>query len=170
MKYNHPTVTENGTITVDDEAPHESLTMNHLLFLCTGNYYRSRFCEEYFNDHARRGDLSWWAHSRGLAPDISVFGNPGPLSPQTRHALQALGITLDAHLRDPLSAQPVDFHAADRIIALSQQEHQPMVERFFPAFAPIVEYWEVGDLPVESPTRAIEKMIGLMDQLLKEIE
>lgn len=61
--------------------------MKNLLFPCTGNYYRSRFCEEYFNHQARRHGLAWRADSRGLAPDITVFRNPGPLSPHTRQAL-----------------------------------------------------------------------------------
>jgi protein-tyrosine phosphatase len=38
-----------------------------ILFLCTGNYYRSRFAEELFNHHAERAGLYWVAQSRGLA-------------------------------------------------------------------------------------------------------
>jgi protein-tyrosine-phosphatase len=35
--------------------------MKTLLFLCTGNYYRSRYAEELFNHHAARGGLLWQA-------------------------------------------------------------------------------------------------------------
>ena len=66
--------------------------MNNLLFLCTGNYYRSRFCEEYFNHLAQGHSLPWRADSRGLAPDITVFRNPGPLSIYTRQRLAALDV------------------------------------------------------------------------------
>lgn len=29
-----------------------------VLFLCSGNYYRSRFCEEHFNHHAAAARLA----------------------------------------------------------------------------------------------------------------
>ena len=35
-----------------------------VLFLCTGNYYRSRFAEELFNHHAERAGDDWIAQSR----------------------------------------------------------------------------------------------------------
>lgn len=132
--------------------------MRNLLFLCTGNYYRSRFCEAYFNHLAGQRALAWRADSRGLAPDITVFRNPGPLSPHTHQALTALGVSLEPALRDPLSAHPEDFAQAQWIIALSRIEHEPMVEHRFPAYASRVEYWEVGDLPLASPAVAVEKM------------
>lgn len=140
--------------------------MNHLLFLCTGNYYRSRFCETYFNHLAGPRALTWRADSRGLAPDITVFRNPGPLSPHTRQALNRLGVAFEAALRDPLSARPEDWAKAQRIIALSRIEHQPMVEQYFPADAARVEYWEVGDLPVASPDAALEHMACAVQALV----
>ncbi|MBL8260410.1 MAG: low molecular weight phosphatase family protein [Candidatus Competibacteraceae bacterium] len=144
--------------------------MKNLLFLCTGNYYRSRFCELYFNHRAARRELSWRADSRGLAPDITVFRNPGPLSPYTHKALQTLGIALDEKPRRPLTVYPADFLSADRIIALSRREHEPMVRACFPSYEPRVEYWEVGDIAIESPARAIDKMIELVEALLTELQ
>jgi protein-tyrosine phosphatase len=140
--------------------------MKRVLFLCTGNYYRSRFCEEYFNHLALRHGLAWRADSRGLAPDITVFRNPGPLSPHTRQALNEIGVGGEMELRDPRSAQPGDFTQADRLIALSRVEHQPMVERFFAAHAAAVEYWEVGDLPVSVPTVALTQMTQAVQALV----
>src|SRR5262245_31370231 len=43
-----------------------------LLFLCTGNYYRSRFAELLFNARAATHALPWQAFSRGLAIDKGV--------------------------------------------------------------------------------------------------
>lgn len=140
--------------------------MKNLLFLCTGNYYRSRFCEEYFNHRAVHHGLIWRADSRGLAPDVTVFGNVGPLSPYTHQALNALGVPLAAPLRDPCPARPDDFSQADRVIALSRAEHQPMVERFFPAYGASIEYWEIGDLPVATPAAAIPVMVHAVDRLI----
>lgn len=143
--------------------------MNTLLFLCTGNYYRSRFCETYFNHLAGQRALTWRADSRGLAPDITVFRNPGPLSPHTRQALNRLGVTDKAALRDPLSVQPHDWAQAQRVIALSRSEHRPMVKHYFPADAARVEYWEVGDLPVASPDVALEHMACAVQKLVNAL-
>ena len=66
--------------------------MSKLLFLCTGNYYRSRFAELLFNAMAATHALPWQAFSRGLALDKGV-NNIGPMSPFALDALRALGIT-----------------------------------------------------------------------------
>ena len=42
-------------------------TPKRVLFLCTGNYYRSRFAEILFNQLAPTRGLNWRADSRGLA-------------------------------------------------------------------------------------------------------
>ncbi|MSR59513.1 MAG: low molecular weight phosphatase family protein, partial [Planctomycetaceae bacterium] len=54
--------------------------MPTVLFLCTGNYYRSRFAEVYFNWLAAQRGSVWRADSFGLALDPN---NPGPLSGHT---------------------------------------------------------------------------------------
>ena len=43
-----------------------------ILFLCTGNYYRSRFAEVLFNSLADRMGMPWRASSRGLALERGV--------------------------------------------------------------------------------------------------
>ena len=55
-----------------------------ILFLCTGNYYRSRFAEIFFNWQAQQRGLSWQAESRGLAIDGYNYG------PISRHTLATL--------------------------------------------------------------------------------
>ncbi len=54
--------------------------MKTVLFLCTGNYYRSRYAEILFNAKAEIMELEWKAVSRGLAPDPR---NPGPMFHET---------------------------------------------------------------------------------------
>jgi protein-tyrosine-phosphatase len=68
--------------------------MSKLLFLCTGNYYRSRFAELLFNAMAATHALPWQAFSRGLAIDKGV-NNVGPMSPLAIDALRALGCAID---------------------------------------------------------------------------
>ena len=54
-----------------------------VLFLCTGNYYRSRFAEVLFNHVAGERGLGWRAESRGLDLAGGV-NNMGPQSPGPR--------------------------------------------------------------------------------------
>src|SRR4051812_22380778 len=72
-----------------------------VLFLCTGNYYRSRFAEIYFNWLARQQDIGWSADSRGLALDGC---NYGPISRHTLNCLTERGINSDSYDRFPLPA------------------------------------------------------------------
>ena len=62
-----------------------------VLFLCTGNYYRSRFAEVLFNSVAGRTGLSWRASSRGLALERGV-NNVGPMAVKAVKALEALAV------------------------------------------------------------------------------
>src|SRR4051812_49853681 len=61
-----------------------------VLFLCTGNYYRSRFAEALFNSVAVRMGLPWRASSRGLALERGA-GNVGAMAAAAGQALAALG-------------------------------------------------------------------------------
>ena len=62
-----------------------------VLFLCTGNYYRSRLAEVLFNSVAGRMGLPWRASSRGLALERGVH-NVGPMAASAVKALEALGV------------------------------------------------------------------------------
>src|SRR5438309_886198 len=66
-----------------------SSPMKTVLFLCTGNYYRSRYAEILFNWKAQECGVAWKADSRGLDPDPR---NPGPMSRHTMTALKRLDI------------------------------------------------------------------------------
>jgi Low molecular weight phosphotyrosine protein phosphatase len=71
-----------------------------VLFLCTGNYYRSRFAEELFNHEAERASLPWIAQSRGLALERGA-NNVGPIAPVVLHALKELTISARGANRFP---------------------------------------------------------------------
>src|SRR5689334_19591808 len=94
-----------------------------VLFLCTGNYYRSRFAEVLFNAVAGKMGLPWRALSRGLALERGV-NNVGPMAASAIQALEAMGVCADddcAHLPAQVTAK--DLEAADRVVALKQDEH-----------------------------------------------
>jgi protein-tyrosine-phosphatase len=63
----------------------------NVLFLCTGNYYRSRFAEILFNSVVTKMGLPWWASSRGLALERGV-NNVGPMAVAAVNALEARGL------------------------------------------------------------------------------
>lgn len=128
-----------------------------VLFLCTGNYYRSRFAEIYFNSVASKFGLSWRADSRGLALERGA-NNVGPLAKLALTTLQAKGISdLLATSRMPAAATNADFESAERVIALKETEHRPLLDERFPSFASRVEHWQIDDAPGALP--AIEKQV-----------
>jgi protein-tyrosine phosphatase len=140
--------------------------MNRVLFLCSGNYYRSRFAEILFNWHARDRGLKWIADSRGLQLD---HHNPGPISRHTMSSLTSRGILSDSFARLPLAATETDFAAAQRIIAVKEGEHRPLIEANFPDWRDRVEYWHVHDLDCALPDDAIphleREVMKLMERL-----
>jgi predicted translation initiation factor SUI1 len=121
--------------------------VKNVLFLCTGNYYRSRFAEILFNSVAGRMRLSWKASSRGLALERGV-NNVGPMAASAIKALEARGIQAASdRARFPVQVTADDLDAADWIVALKQAEHLPLLQERFPAWVEKVEFWHVDDAP-----------------------
>jgi protein-tyrosine phosphatase len=126
-----------------------------VLFLCTGNYYRSRFAEVLFNSVAAKMGLPWRASSRGLALERGV-NNVGPMAVSAVGALEALGVRAgDAVTRMPAQVTNDDLANAARIVALKHAEHLPLLQERFPAWAGKVEFWHVDDAP---------EVLGLIEQ------
>src|SRR6266849_7820855 len=118
-----------------------------VLFLCTGNYYRSRFAEILFNSVAGRMGLHWKASSRGLALERGV-NNVGPMAVAAIKALEARGLRAVADFaRLPMQVTADDLQAANWIVALKQTEHQRLLKERFPTWIEKVEYWQVDDAP-----------------------
>lgn len=137
---------------------------NRVLFLCTGNYYRSRYAEEIFNHRARRDGLDWFSFSRAVAERLSPE-NLGPISPYTLEALQAKGIEAGGAARHPVLCNVDDFAQARLVVALKDAEHRPMIEQRFAGVAHRVEYWDVDDIEYLDPPTALAKiddMVGLL--------
>jgi protein-tyrosine phosphatase len=139
-----------------------------LLFLCTGNYYRSRFVETLFNHHAAQAKLLWRAESRGIALDFGV-NNRGPMSKAALSALQERGVTLVEPVRLPQQVQEKDFAAARRIIALDDTEHRPLLAHRFPQWLDRVEFWQVPDVPHLSATAAVTLMETRVESLMRTL-
>lgn len=135
-----------------------------ILFLCTGNYYRSRFAEIYFNWQASQRGLPWTAESRGLALDGC---NYGPISRHTLSHLQRKGIASNDDPRFPVQVCEADLAAADHIVAVKEAEHRPLVENRFPEWTDRIEYWHVHDLDCATSDDA---MPHLESEVLRLVE
>ena len=74
--------------------------MKTLLFICTGNYYRSRFAELLFNHLSGEAGLDWNAESCGIAVDLGAE-NVGPMSGNALHGLARRGVYPELPVRVP---------------------------------------------------------------------
>jgi protein-tyrosine phosphatase len=142
--------------------------MKRLLFLCTGNYYRSRFAEILFNSLASENKLDWRADSRGLALNVASL-NVGPMAQVARELLLAKGIRCDSMQRLPLPASEADFAAADLIVALDEDEHRPMMRTRFPVWEKKIVYWLVHDLDQWDTKTALTEIESQVNRLAKKL-
>lgn len=132
-----------------------------VLFICSGNYYRSRLAEALFNHEAAAAGLAWDAVSRGML-------KTGELRGMSEHAVGHLKESKLHHLaeepRDPVGIDVEDLTEADLVIGLCREEHQPMVEQKFLALARAlhkagrIRYWNVYDIPARP--RAMVRLLG----------
>jgi protein-tyrosine phosphatase len=145
------------------------MTLKHALFLCSGNYYRSRFAEELFNHCAHRDGLNWHATSRGLSLDDGTE-NVGPISRFTIEALKERNI---AHLRAdsyPEACTLADLESADLVVALKEAEHRELLRAQFPGWEDRVTFWHVHDLDTTSSEEAIEMIDRQVENLVRDIK
>ncbi len=132
-----------------------------LLFICSGNYYRSRLAEILFNHLAPAAGLEWDAASRGLL-------STGELKGMSEHTIAYLKANKLSHLaaepRNPLVADVEDLTDADLVVGMCLEEHKSMVEQKFLALAKAlhragrIRYWNIYDIP--GRPRAIVRLLG----------
>jgi len=140
-----------------------------VLFLCSGNYYRSRFAEIWFNHHAQEQKLPWRAVSRALSEKTGPW-KVGPISKYALAGLVHRNIPVSLPHREPLYCKQGDLHQADRIIALKESEHRPMAEALFPAeLCQRIEYWHIHDIDVAEPESALAELEQLLSDLIRTL-
>jgi len=121
-----------------------------VLFLCSGNFYRSRLSEILFNHYVRDAEINWDADSRGLLERVRHQG----LSPSAVRYLEARNFEgVEQYCRNPQTLILKDLERADLIIALNREEHEPMMKARFGQLPSMMRrqgklrYWNVYDLP-----------------------
>jgi protein-tyrosine phosphatase len=140
-----------------------------VLFLCTGNYYRSRLAEELFNQRARRLELDWYASSCALALERGAE-NIGPISAFAIRALSDLDVIPVHPFRFPVACTVRDFELADLVIAMKEAEHRPLMKAKFNAWAERVTYWHVHDLDAADFAETTKLIDDLMNELIQDIQ
>jgi protein-tyrosine phosphatase len=136
-----------------------------ILFLCTGNYYRSRFAEELFNHRAAHAAINWQAQSRALAIERGI-DNVGPLSPFVLWGLTTRGLFAKGANRSPEQCLILDVESADHIIALNEVEHRPIMSERFPGWESRIQYWDIGDVALVQPNMALALIEAQVERLL----
>jgi protein-tyrosine phosphatase len=140
--------------------------MKRVLFVCTGNFYRSRFAEAVFNFTAEKRGMVWRAFSRGLAIHIAP---EGPLSEDAIRGLAERGICQDHTAPCKAPATEADFAGASVIVAMHELEHRPLLHEKFPAWEDRTRYWHVPDVHDMDPGAAMRLMDDNVRALADEL-
>ena len=135
--------------------------MNRLLFLCTGNYYRS--CYGAAGDGLHRK-----TQSRGLAIERGV-NNVGPLSQFTLGALQERGLLARGANRLPQRCTAVDLEAAVQI-GNERVRTSPLNAATFSRLGKVARnIGKLGDIAVMPPKNAPCSLDSQVDGLLHRL-
>jgi protein-tyrosine phosphatase len=141
--------------------------MQQVLFLCTANYYRSRFAEHYFNWLAGQANLAWRADSRGL--DTESWSHHRQMSRHAAERLARRGVPLAPPHRDPKRLTLADLARSDLVIAVKETEHRPLMAERFPLWTERVEYWHVDDLDCARPDEAMPRLENCVRELVARL-
>jgi protein-tyrosine phosphatase len=141
--------------------------MKQVLFLCSANYYRSRFAEHFFNWLAGQEGLEWRADSRGL--DVDPSANIGRISRHTVEALAARAIPVEGEHRYPKRLIAADLVNADLVVAVKEAEHRAMMARQFPQWVDRIEYWHIDDLDCALPEESMPVLESTLRALVARL-
>ena len=122
-----------------------------VLFVCSGNFYRSRFAEAVFNHRALQHGVAWRAESRGFSPHLAT----SDLAPEARQALELRNIPLALTRRKPARLLHQDLSRAHTVVCVNEIEHRPKLAKSHPEWVNRVLYWDIHDVDVEPSGTAL---------------
>ena len=138
-----------------------------VVFICTANYYRSRFSEHLFNALAEARGLRWRATSRGLR--TWMVDGLGPIAGFTVERLAARGIHLHGNIRFPIPLSETDLANADLVVAVKEGEHRAMMTEQFPAWVDRIDYWHVDDIDCATADEALPVLETCVEAMVERI-
>lgn len=143
------------------------MNVKTVVFICTANYYRSRFSEHLFNALAEAKGLNWRATSRGLRTWMA--DGYGPIASFTVERLAARGIHLNGDIRFPISLSETDLQNADLVVAVKEGEHRATMSEQFPAWVDRIEYWHVDDIDCATAAAALPVCEACVEALVDRL-
>ena len=140
-------------------------------FVCTGNYYRSRFAESYFNYLCDILKLNYVADSYGLAIHFAdeLAEEHGEISPFSKERMEKIGIPERYFLRDRKSLIKDAIENSDVIIAMDKEEHTPMIMEQFPSYINQFNFFEVKDVFDWEPKQTLDETQKMVEMMINDI-
>lgn len=135
------------------------------LFLCTGNFYRSRHAEAWFNYKACEHGLHWWAESRGFRPHLSSED----LSHWAADRLDRSGIARSLTPTKPAKFTTEYLANSTFVIAMREAEHASMRRRDFPKWTNRIRYWDISETDKIAPETELPKIGSEVDNLVRNL-
>ncbi len=108
----------------------------------------------------------WRADSRGLHLNPN---NIGPIAEVVLRRLARLEVDPINSGRHPEVLKAADLEDAALVVAMSQQEHYPLMREMFPTYADQITYWDVEDTGRMPPDVAFRKIELLVDRLIDDV-
>lgn len=146
--------------------------MKTILFLSTGNDYRSRFSEYLFNYLARKRGLTWRAYS-GLLPvdkvNYSANYSLGAIALEAISELGKRGVPLDSSVKTIKQVSQSDFKNANKTIAIDEYIYRPLMRKKYPSWANTVEYWNLSDFEKASRDSSLKQLEHRIYQLIDQL-
>jgi len=140
-----------------------------VLFVCTGNFYRSRLAEELLRGYAEQRGVEIVSDSAGLGPIPNPI-NIGAIRFEVIEYLKNLGVNPSGTKRFPKKCHAADLESSDIVVGMNEIEHRHLLEQ---QFADIVKdhvrYWHVPDMEEDPDLMGPGMMVRNVKDLFREI-
>ncbi|CAG9000446.1 MAG: hypothetical protein CENE_02441 [Candidatus Celerinatantimonas neptuna] len=142
--------------------------MKQVLFLCTNDdYYRSHLAEEYFNHWSETLNLPYHASSKALPSDLNKNKHRGSITHQMKYLFDHLTTPGDELHKAAPAVNYEELNQADYLFAMDKQEHQQLIEKYYPEFTAKCRYFTVDD--EESVALITEQLMNQLDQWIAQL-